>query len=231
LNGHIPPMRCSRWMRTKQGCSQSPVPGPAVPAGWISQELVIELSAMEKAFDHFEDLGLEGLALMADRQMVAFSIFSPLNHDTWNVQFEKSDFDYKGAAQVINHQTALYLKDRCRYINREQDLGIKGLRQAKMSYEPETLFIPHTPPAFARVRKIPGRGGGYIPVLSRSQNRSYTRMASPTSFWNSPFSTSFRGGKTTGLVLNSSGISQQPCGWPAHIRYIRISSARFPAPG
>jgi uncharacterized protein len=109
-----------------------------------SRDLVIELSAMEKAFDHFEDLGLEGLALMADHHMVAFSIFSPLNHDTWNVQFEKSDFDYKGAAQVINHQTALYLRDRCRYINREQDLGIKGLRQAKMSYEPDTLFIPHT---------------------------------------------------------------------------------------
>ncbi|MCF8126547.1 MAG: phosphatidylglycerol lysyltransferase domain-containing protein [Desulfotignum sp.] len=109
-----------------------------------SQTLITELSAMEKAFDHFEDLGLEGLALLVDQQMAAFSIFSPLNHDTYNVQFEKSDFDYKGAAQVINQQTALYLKDRCRYINREQDLGIKGLRQAKMSYEPETLLISHT---------------------------------------------------------------------------------------
>jgi uncharacterized protein len=109
-----------------------------------SQTLITELSAIEKALDHFEDLGLEGLALVVDHQMAAFSIFSPLTQDTWNVQFEKSDFDYKGAAQVINHQTALYLRGRCRYINREQDLGIKGLRQAKMSYEPVTLFIPHT---------------------------------------------------------------------------------------
>jgi uncharacterized protein len=109
-----------------------------------SQTLITEFSAIEKAFNHFEALGFEGLALMVDGQMAAFSIFSPLNHDTYNVQFEKSDFDYKGAAQVINLQTALYLRDRCRYINREQDLGIKGLRQAKMSYEPDTLFIPHT---------------------------------------------------------------------------------------
>jgi hypothetical protein len=110
-----------------------------VPAG-----LADEFEAMEKAFSYFDDLGLEGLALMVGNQLAAFSIFSRLNADTYNVQFEKSDFEFKGAAQVINQQTALYLRDRCRYINREQDLGIKGLRQAKKSYEPETILIPHT---------------------------------------------------------------------------------------
>lgn len=112
--------------------------------GGLSQTLEAEFMAMEKAFDNFEDLGLEGLALMVDNQMAAFSIFSPLNPSTYNVQFEKSDFDFKGAAQVINQQTALFLRDKCEYINREQDLGIRGLRQAKMSYEPEKLLVPHT---------------------------------------------------------------------------------------
>lgn len=110
----------------------------------LSAGLADEFEAMEKAFFHFDALGLEGLALMVEDQMAAFSIFSPLNSDTYNVQFEKSDFEYKGAAQVINQQTALHLRDRCRYINREQDLGIRGLRQAKKSYEPETILIPHT---------------------------------------------------------------------------------------
>ncbi|HKL01576.1 MAG TPA: phosphatidylglycerol lysyltransferase domain-containing protein [Desulfotignum sp.] len=112
--------------------------------GGLSQTLEAEFMAMEKAFDNFEDLGLEGLALMVDNQMAAFSIFSQLNPSTYNVQFEKSDFDFKGAAQVINQQTALFLRDKCEYINREQDLGIRGLRQAKMSYEPEKLLVPHT---------------------------------------------------------------------------------------
>ncbi len=112
--------------------------------GGLSQTLEAEFMAMEKAFENFEDLGLEGLALMVDDRMAAFSIFSPLNPSTYNVQFEKSDFDFKGAAQVINQQTALFLQDKCQYINREQDLGIKGLRQAKMSYEPEKLLVPHT---------------------------------------------------------------------------------------
>ncbi|MFN2435851.1 MAG: DUF2156 domain-containing protein [Desulfotignum sp.] len=110
----------------------------------LSSGLADEFEAMEKAFSYFDALGLEGLALMVKDQMAAFSIFSPLNSDTYNIQFEKSDFEYKGAAQVINQQTALYLHDRCRYINREQDLGIRGLRQAKKSYEPETILIPHT---------------------------------------------------------------------------------------
>ena len=110
----------------------------------VSHTLEAEFMAMEKAFDNFADLGLEGLALMVDDRMAAFSIFSPLNPSTYNVQFEKSDFYFKGAAQVINQQTALFLQDKCQYINREQDLGIKGLRQAKMSYEPEKLLVPHT---------------------------------------------------------------------------------------
>jgi hypothetical protein len=110
----------------------------------VSETLAAEFEAIKKAFMHFDALGLEGLALMVGDRMAAFSIFSPLTPDTCNVQFEKSDFDFKGAAQMINQQTALYLKDRYKYINREQDLGIRGLRQAKKSYEPETILIPHT---------------------------------------------------------------------------------------
>ncbi len=109
-----------------------------------------ELCAIKVSFDNFEQLKQEGLAITIETRLAAFSVFSALNHSTYDIQFEKSDPDFKGAAQVINHETAKYLKDKCQYINREQDLGIKGLRQAKMSYEPESLLMPHslifTPP-------------------------------------------------------------------------------------
>ncbi|MBA3013242.1 MAG: DUF2156 domain-containing protein [Proteobacteria bacterium] len=108
-----------------------------------SKDLEDEFSAIEKAFENFECLGFEGMGLWVKERMVAFCVFSRLTHDTYNIQFEKSDTAFKGAAQVINQETAKYLQDKCVYINREQDLGIKGLRQAKLSYEPERLFIPH----------------------------------------------------------------------------------------
>jgi len=110
----------------------------------FSETLDQEFYALKTSFDYFEQLGLDGLAITIGEKLVAFSIFSPLNPSTYDIQFEKSDMDYKGAAQVINHETAKYLKDKCQYLNREQDLGIKGLRQAKMSYDPVELITPYS---------------------------------------------------------------------------------------
>ncbi|MCK5096730.1 MAG: DUF2156 domain-containing protein [Desulfobacteraceae bacterium] len=109
-----------------------------------SKTLDQEFCAIETSFDHFDQLGLDGLVVMVGEKMVAFSVFSELNHLTYDIQFEKSDMDFKGAAQVINQETAKFLKDRCQYLNREQDLGIKGLRQAKMSYDPVELITPYS---------------------------------------------------------------------------------------
>lgn len=107
-----------------------------------SKTLDQEMEAIELSLAHFEQLGLEGIVITIDNKLIAFSVFSPLGHSTVDIQFEKADSDFKGAAQVINHETAKYLKDKCLYLNREQDLGIKGLRQAKMSYDPVKLITP-----------------------------------------------------------------------------------------
>jgi hypothetical protein len=56
-----------------------------------------------------------------------------------DVHFEKFDPRSKGAAQVINWETARFLAATYKYINREQDLGIAGLRRAKQSYSPEYI--------------------------------------------------------------------------------------------
>jgi hypothetical protein len=110
----------------------------------VSEDLVEELSAIETSFRYFDELGLEGLAVTVGERLAAFSVFSRLNAATYDIQFEKFDAGFKGAAQVINHETAIYLRDVCQYVNREQDLGIRGLRQAKLSYEPLRLFTPHS---------------------------------------------------------------------------------------
>ncbi|MFH2093628.1 MAG: phosphatidylglycerol lysyltransferase domain-containing protein [Pseudomonadota bacterium] len=103
-----------------------------------------EYEAMKRSFDHFDALGLEGLVLTIDKKVVAFSVFKRLNDSSFDIQFEKSDIHYKGAAQVINQETAIYLQGKCDTLNREQDLGIDGLRQAKLSYDPQELLLFHT---------------------------------------------------------------------------------------
>lgn len=102
--------------------------------------LAHEKTAMNSAFTYYSELGLEGVAVYAGDTMLAFSIFSRQNSDTYTVHFEKADRNIKGAAQVINWETAKYLKEKSKYINREQDLGDPGLRQAKLSYAPEYLL-------------------------------------------------------------------------------------------
>lgn len=99
-----------------------------------------EFSALKRAFVHFSDLPLEGLLLEAGGQVAGFSIFSPLNDRTYIAHFEKADSHVKGSAQMINRETAKFLKPRAQYINREQDLGLPGLRKAKLSYCPDMIL-------------------------------------------------------------------------------------------
>ncbi len=110
----------------------------------VPKSLDDEFSAIQMSFECFDALNLEGIAITIQDTLVAFSVFSRLNADTYDIQFEKADINYKGAAQLINQETAKYLQDKCQFLNREQDLGIKGLRQAKLSYEPKELIHFHT---------------------------------------------------------------------------------------
>ncbi|PLX19647.1 MAG: hypothetical protein C0601_01255 [Candidatus Muiribacterium halophilum] len=103
------------------------------------EDFIIEMKAIKALFERFEKLNGEGLCLIVEDKIVAFSIFSRLSKDTFDVHFEKFDINYKGAAQIINRETARYLQERCNYINREQDMGIPGLRKNKRSYKPVFL--------------------------------------------------------------------------------------------
>jgi hypothetical protein len=100
-----------------------------------------ETEALRAGCKHYRELGLEGIMLLIEGRVIAFAVFNRQNSNTALVHFEKYDREVKGAGQAINWETAKYLLDRYEYINREQDLGIEGLRQAKQSYQPEFLAL------------------------------------------------------------------------------------------
>lgn len=99
-----------------------------------------ETSALKQAMLHFAELDLQGLKIVHAGTLQAFAIWSRLNATMADVHFEKFDPEVKGAGQVINWETARALAATYKHVNREQDLGIEGLRQAKRSYEPEYVL-------------------------------------------------------------------------------------------
>ncbi len=102
--------------------------------------LSIEQQVMEYVFAHWHDLDMVGGALFVDGRMVAFTYGSPLTHDTIDVCVEKADRSVDGAFSVINQQFVQHLPEQYLYVNREEDMGLEGLRKAKLSYHPAILL-------------------------------------------------------------------------------------------
>lgn len=73
--------------------------------------------------------------------MVAFTIGSKVNNETFCTHIEKANSeDYEGVYAMINKEFAMHLPAEFIYINREEDLGLEGLRKAKLSYNPIELI-------------------------------------------------------------------------------------------
>lgn len=105
-----------------------------------AEELTEERRALTYALHHFEALGLTGGAIRVEGELVAFTFGGPITHNTFDVQVEKADTRYDGAYALINQEFAAHLPEAYTYINREEDLGIEGLRRAKLSYNPTILL-------------------------------------------------------------------------------------------
>lgn len=95
-----------------------------------------ETCAIKLALDHFSALNLCGGILLLDNQVIAFTLGCRAREDLYVVQIEKADSDISGAYQMINQQFVRANCTEVQYVNREEDLGIEGLRKAKKSYYP-----------------------------------------------------------------------------------------------
>jgi len=98
-----------------------------------------EYWALRETLDHFAEFGLIGAAIMIRKRIEAFTIGERLNETTAVVHFEKAMGGHDGLYQLINQWFCQHGLAEFEFVNREQDLGIPGLRKAKESYHPHHM--------------------------------------------------------------------------------------------
>ena len=106
--------------------------------------LASELRSMTRAFEFWDELGLIGGTLWVDNNLIAFTYGCPINQTTFDVCVEKADVSYEGAFTMINNEFVRHLPEQYFYINREEDMGEEGLRNAKLSYKPDIILEKNT---------------------------------------------------------------------------------------
>lgn len=104
-----------------------------------------EMEEIREAVKYYNELGLTGGVLYVDREPVAMTMASGINNKVCDIHFEKAIGTYadNGAYAAINKKFAMEMS-QYEYINREEDVGVEGLRKAKMSYHPYIVLDKYT---------------------------------------------------------------------------------------
>lgn len=96
-----------------------------------------ELRAINLLFDHWDELGLVGGCIKLFGHVEAFTIGEMLNDKMALIHIEKANPEIRGLYQAINNEFIRHEFAHTEFINREEDMGLPGLRQAKESYNPD----------------------------------------------------------------------------------------------
>ena len=118
---------------------------------WYSERLAknpdadfhMERAALKKAIRDRDALEMESLVIKFEGEIMALTLGSFLTDDTLDVQFEKARTDVPGAYTVVNNEFARYIREKypqVKYLDREEDMGLDGLRKAKKSYYPHHMI-------------------------------------------------------------------------------------------
>lgn len=112
--------------------------------GEKTEGLKNEMLGIKATLQNFSALDMKGGIIRIDGKIAAFSLGEQINADSVVIHIEKGNTFYAGIYQAINQQ---FLKNEwahLRFVNREEDLGIEGLRKAKMSYKPARFIEKST---------------------------------------------------------------------------------------
>ena len=113
---------------------------------WINErdsdnsDYSFEYEAVLDAFDNYFKLGFTGGLIKVNSKVIAYTFGEKMNEDVFVTHFEKAPADMQGAYALINREFTRNCLSSFKYVNREEDLNIDGLRKAKLSYNPEIIL-------------------------------------------------------------------------------------------
>ncbi|MBC7764839.1 MAG: DUF2156 domain-containing protein [Hyphomonadaceae bacterium] len=102
--------------------------------------LAWETEAMGEMLQQFAHFGVKGGAILVEGKVIAFTLGEQITKDTCLIHAEKADYAFRGIYPMINQAFLKNTFAHLKYVNREEDAGIEGLRKAKQSYYPVFLL-------------------------------------------------------------------------------------------
>lgn len=93
-----------------------------------------------RLLENAKELGVTVGGIYVDGELIAFSAGEPQTEDMALIHIEYADTSYRGAFNIINQQFVKNEWSNFKYINREEDMGLEGLRRAKLAYRPVKLI-------------------------------------------------------------------------------------------
>lgn len=130
----------NRWCLWKD-CESDPL---------LENERIAVMYTMENCFD----LGLNGMAIRINGEIQAVTVFESMSPEMAVVHFEKAMPDFEGLYQIINQESAKLLVQENKFIDRQSDLGIEGLRTAKQRYHPHHMIeVQHMVPGCEEIEE------------------------------------------------------------------------------
>ena len=104
------------------------------------KSIEVENEAIKEYFPHMEKLSIRGGLIRVDGEIVAFTFGTPINDKVFDIHSEKALPEFRTAYSVINREFIANDLSDFLYVNREDDMGLEGLRKAKLSYHPDILL-------------------------------------------------------------------------------------------
>ena len=104
------------------------------------QALELEYREIELQLKYFDELKISGLIVQIDGVTQGFVYGAPISGSCYDVLIEKGNREYNDIYRILHQDIVRLCAMDYKYINREEDVGVEGLRKAKMSYRPDILL-------------------------------------------------------------------------------------------